>query len=169
MRRNARCLSGYRRGINNLKHNAITKILVSISLLLVIATSHAENLTMTRTKQTFPEAMLKLQETIHDLGYTVSRVQRIDIGLTTSGFATDKYRIVFFSTAKEIDLISKEYPHLLPYVPWKIAIFAEEQDTILVTANPMSFSDKKYPGADKHLSKWASDIDKMMDIMRKSE
>ena len=91
-----------------MKHNAIKKVLLGIFLLLVIATSHAENLTMARTKQTFPEAMLKLQETIGDLGYTVSRVQRIDIGLTSSGFATDKYRIVFFSTAEEINLISKK-------------------------------------------------------------
>ena len=68
-----------------MKHNAIKKVLLGIFLLLVIATSHAENLTMARTKQTFPEAMLKLQETIGDLGYTVSRVQRIDIGLTSSG------------------------------------------------------------------------------------
>ena len=152
-----------------MKHNTISKVLLGISLLLVVATSHAENLTMARTKQTFPEAMLKLQETIGDLGYTVSRVQRIDIGLTSSGFATDKYRIVFFSTTEEINLISKKYPHLIPYIPWKIALFAEEQDTLLVTANPMSFSDKKYPGADKYLLKWKSDIDKIMEIMRKSE
>lgn len=133
------------------------------------ATSHAENLIMARTNQTFPEAMLKLQETIRETGYTVSRVQRIDIGLTSSGFATDKYRIVFFSTEKEISEISNNYPHLIPYMPWKIALFAEEQNTVLVTANPMSFSDKKHPGADKYLSKWKRDIEKIMDILRKSE
>lgn len=147
----------------------MTKIILSISLFFVIATSHAENLMMTRTKQNFPEAMLKLQETIRDLGYTISRVQRIDIGLTSSGFATDKYRIVFFSTEKEINLISEKYPHLVHYIPWKIAIFAEEQDTLLVTANPMSFSNSHYPGADKFLSKWKIDIEKIMTIMRKSE
>ena len=134
-----------------------------------MATSHAENLIMARTNQTFPEAMLKLQETISEVGYTVSRVQRIDIGLTSSGFATDKYRIVFFSTEKEIDEISKNYPHLIPYMPWKIAIFAEEQNTLLVTANPMSFSSEKYPGADKYLSKLKSNIEIILDILRKSE
>lgn len=124
---------------------------------------------MARTKQSFPEAMLKLQETIRDFDYTVSRVQRIDIGLTKSGYATDKYRIVFFATEKEIDLISKKYPHLTPYIPWKIAIFAEQQDTLLVSANPMQFSDKKYPGADKYLSKWKKDIEKILNILRESE
>lgn len=134
-----------------------------------MATSHAENLIMTRTTQSFPEAMSLLQETIRGIGYKVSRVQRIDIGLTSSGFATDKYRIVFFSTAEEMEIISKEYPHLIPYMPWKIAIFAEEQDTLLVTGNPMSFSNKKYPGADKYLSRWKKDIEKILDIMRNAE
>lgn len=152
-----------------MKYNNLTKFLIGISLLLIIATSQAEQLMMARTKQTFPEAMLKLQETIRDVGYTVSRVQRIDIGLTKSGYATDKYRIVFFGTEKEITLISKKYPHLIPYIPWKIAIFAEQQDTLLVTANPMQFSNKQYPGADKYLLKWKNDIEKIMNILRKSE
>lgn len=145
------------------------KILISFFLFFVITTSQAEQLIMARTKQNFPEAMLKLQETIRNFDYTVSRVQRIDIGLTASGYATDKYRIVFFGTEKEVALISKKYPHLTPYIPWKIAIFAEQQDTLLVTADPMQFSNKKYPGADKYLLKWKKDIQKIMDILRKSE
>jgi len=145
------------------------KIIISFFLLFFIITSHAEELMMARTKQTFPEAMLKLQETIREFGYTISRVQRIDIGLTKSGYATDKYRIVFFGTDKEISLISKKYPHLIPYIPWKIAIFAEQQDTLLVTADPTQFSDKKYPGADIYLSKWKKDLQKILNILRESE
>lgn len=124
---------------------------------------------MARTKQTFPEAMLKLQDTIRNFDYTISRVQRIDIGLTASGYATDKYRIVFFGTEKEISLITKKYPHLIPYIPWKIAIFAEQQDTLVITSNPMEFSNKKYPGADKYLLKWKKDIEEIFSIMRVAE
>jgi uncharacterized protein (DUF302 family) len=152
-----------------LKYNNLTKIFIGFSLLFFITTTQAEQLIMARTKQTFPEAMLKLQETIRDLNYTISRVQRIDIGLTNSGYATDKYRIVFFGTEKEIALISKKYPHLIPYIPWKIAIFAEQQDTLLVTANPMLFSNKQFPEADKYLLKWKNDIEKIMSTLRESE
>ena len=134
-----------------------------------MVTSQAEGLIMTRTKQTFPEAMLKLQDVIVTTGYVVSRVQRIDIGLTKSGYATDKYRIVFFGDKKEIAILSKNYPHLIPNIPWKIAIFAEQQDTLLVSADPMQFSDKKYPGADKYLLKWKKDIQKMFDYIRENE
>jgi hypothetical protein len=152
-----------------LKYNNLTKIIISFFLFFVIATSQAEQLIMARTKQNFPEAMLKLQETILNFNYKISRVQRIDIGLTASGYATDKYRIVFFGTEKEIAFISNKYPHLIPYIPWKIAIFAEQQDTLLVAADPMQFSNKKYPGADKYLLKWKKDIQKIMDILRESE
>ena len=134
-----------------------------------MATSQAEGLIMSRTKQTFPEAMLKLQDVIVTTGYVVSRVQRIDIGLTKSGYATDKYRIVFFGNKNEIAMLSKNYPHLIPNIPWKIAIFAEQQDTLLVSADPMQFSDKKYPDADKYLLKWKKDIKKMFDYIREHD
>ncbi len=152
-----------------MKSYNITKFIISFALFFFIATSHADGLMIARTKQTFPEAMLKLQETILDFNYKISRVQRIDIGLTASGYATDKYRIVFFGTEKEINFVSNKYPHLIPYIPWKIAIFAEQQDTLLVTANPMRFSNKKYPGADKYLLKWKKDLEKIMAILRESE
>jgi len=145
------------------------KIIVGLILSLLIATTQAEELLMARTKQSFPEAMLKLQETILKLGYKVSRIQRIDIGLTKSGYETDKYRIVFFSTEKEVAEVSKKYPHLVPYIPWKIAIFAEQQDTLLVSADPIQFSNKKYPGADKYLLKWKKDTQNIMQILRQSE
>ena len=145
------------------------RIFISLVIGLLISTSQAEELMMARTKQSFPEAMLKLQETILDMGYKISRIQRIDIGLTKSGFETDKYRIVFFATAKDVAEISKKYPHLVPYIPWKIAIFAEQQDTLLVSADPMQLSNKKYPGADKYFSKWKKDTRQIMQILRKSE
>lgn len=147
----------------------MTKIILSFVLLFGISSAYAEGLIMTRTKQNFPEAMLKLQETIKNIGYKVSRVQRIDIGLTKSGYATDKYRIVFFGEAKEIKDISNKYPHLIPHIPWKIAIFAEQQDTLLVAADPMQFAHNQFPDANKYLLKWKKDIQKIMNTMRNSE
>lgn len=134
-----------------------------------MTTSHAEQLLMARTKQNFPEAMSKLQETLAEFKYTVSRVQRVDIGLTASGYVTDKYRVVFFGRKAEIDFLSDKFPHLIPYIPWKIAIFAEQEDTLLVTSDPMLFSNKNYPEADKYLQKWKEDIDKILTIMRDTE
>lgn len=143
--------------------------LAATILLLCSSASYAEQLIMTRAKQTFPEAMLKLQDVINNAGYTLSRVQRIDIGLTKSGYATDKYRIVFLGKNKNIKMISEKYPHLVPYVPWKIIIFAEQQETLLISANPMNFSHKKYPGADRYLKTLKKDIERIFTNVSKTE
>lgn len=169
MQKHARHLYGYYRGIYILKNIKIFISFLFFLLLINFSSLQAEGLMMARTKQTFPEAMLKLQDTIRSYNYKISRVQRIDIGLTKSGYATDKYRIVFIGKKNEIDYISYKHPHLIPYIPWKIAIFSEQQDTLLVTADPMQFSNKKYPDADRFLSKWKTDLHEIINTLRNSE
>ena len=119
------------------------KRLLQISLMIcvfVTSSASAEDLLMFRSKQTFPEAMLALQSSIGEHGYTVSRVQRVDIGLTKSGYKTDKYRIVFFGKASEIKAIKFTVPEMIPYLPLKVAIFAEGDETMLVAANPVQYA-----------------------------
>lgn len=109
--------------------------LVAMFLLLFSTAVAAEDLFMVRTQLSFPEAMAVLQQTIRETGYQVSRVQRIDIGLTTSGYKTDKYRVVFFGKLEEIRTLSDKYPELVAYMPLKIAIFAENDETILLASS----------------------------------
>ena len=126
--------------------------------LSLVAASVAEDIFMTRTQQTFPEAMLELQQQIKSHGYTLSRVQRVDIGLTKSGYKTDKYRVVFFGKADEIKWVGDNYPEWIPYLPLKIAIFSEAQDTLLITSDPeeIFFSDDaKFK---KIITRWKKDI-----------
>ena len=61
------------------------KTLVSLLFvcLLVPVSAFADDLIMRRVAMTFPEAMNALQTSIAQEGYTVSRVQRVDIGLTS--------------------------------------------------------------------------------------
>ena len=54
--------------------------LVSAILLVLCSAAQAEDIIMTRSVLPFPEAMLALQQSIGEHGYTLSRVQRIDIG-----------------------------------------------------------------------------------------
>ncbi|MDZ7661436.1 DUF302 domain-containing protein [Thiohalophilus sp.] len=146
------------------------RLALLFSLLIVLAPAYsADRLLMARTEQAFPEAMLKLQETIKKHGYTVSRVQRVDIGLTQFGYKTDKYRVVFFGKAEEIRRMSKEYPQLIPYLPLKIAIFAEEEDTLLVSFSPLQLLETDEPELNSVLEKWAADLQAMLADMRSSE
>ena len=130
----------------------------------------ASDLLMVRTQQSFPEAMLALQTSVREHGYAVTRVQRIDIGLTGMGYKTDKYRIVFVGKPKEIQYLINKYPVLAAYMPPKISIFAEHDETVLVTANPKIYADMIDDDRDKILFKrWESDIYSVFDDIRTAE
>jgi len=132
-------------------------------------TAFAAHMLMARTPQSFPEAMLKLQEVIRNKGYVVSRVQRVDIGLTSSGYQTDKYRVVFYGVPEEIARLSKKYPALISYLPLKISIFAEGKDTILVTANPQHLKKAGDAALARAINKWERDLVDIFAEMREEE
>lgn len=126
----------------------------------------AEDLLMARVPMTFPEAMLKLQGTLKKHNHTLSRVQRVDIGLTSKGYKTDKYRIVFYGQADEVRQLADEYPQLIPYLPHNIAIFAEEEDTILVAVNPEMLFESGDPKLKAIVKKWHADLQLILKDMR---
>jgi len=130
----------------------------------------ASDLIMVRTQQDFPEAMLTLQTSITEHGYAITRVQRIDIGLTGMGYETDKYRVVFVGKSKEIQYLVDKHPVLAAYMPPQVSIFAEEGDTVLITANPMIYADMIDDEADKILfRRWESDVYSVFDDIRKAQ
>lgn len=142
-------------------------ILLACSLLTASAFGAEERLLMMRSTQSFPETMLAVQKTLGEYGYTVSRVQRVDIGLTTSGFKTDKYRIVFFGKPEEIRRLSKEHPELIPYLPLKMTLFAEEDETVLVAMDPTVLYDVVPTEEFRYqLMRWKNDIEAIMDELR---
>ena len=126
----------------------------------------AEDLLMARVPMTFPEAMLKLQNTLKKYNHTLSRVQRVDIGLTAKGYKTDKYRIVFYGQADEIRQLADEYPQLIPYLPHKIAIFAEDEETMLVAVNPEMLFLTDDPKLQATMKKWHNDLQLIFKDMR---
>lgn len=127
--------------------------------LLLPAALVAEEMIMIRSLLPFPEAMLALQESIAAHGYTVSRVQRIDIGLTGMGYKTDKYRVVFAGKIDEIRELTSKSPELTPYLPPKVSIFAEGEQTILVTINPRIYAEIAGDKIDPVIfDRWESDL-----------
>lgn len=128
-------------------------------LLLMSTLLNAEDVIMVRSVLPFPEAMLALQESIAAHGYTVSRVQRIDVGLTGMGYETDKYRVVFAGKIHEIRELTAKSPELTPYLPPKVSIFAEGEDTVLVTINPTIYADIAGDAVDPVIFyRWESDL-----------
>lgn len=113
----------------------------------MILQAEQQKLIMGRSSEAFPETMSALQEEIKNAGYTISIVQRVDIGLTGMGFQTDKYRVVFFARPEEIKTLPKKHPKLTPYLPLAIAIFAEQDETILTAMSPHYIEQTHVPGS----------------------
>lgn len=145
-------------------------VIVTAMVLLMPRYVLADNLILVRTKHSFPEAMLALQESIKNYGYTVSRVQRVDIGLTKSGYKTEKYRVVFFGKNDETLNAANSNKDLIAYLPLKISIYAEDKETIIVTLNPLVlkqfFPDKKLAPV---FERWAKDVNDIISATLKSE
>ena len=141
-----------------------------LGLLLFIACMPVQaiitgELIMVRSDKTFSEAMEVLQDSIKSQGYTQSLVHRVDTGLTKSGYPTDKYRVVFFGKAEQIKTLIKTHPELIPYLPLKIAIYAEAEETLLVTSDPAIFIDLyPDPRLRKVFKQWHEDV---ISIMKK--
>lgn len=137
----------------------LTTVFLLCSLLQFPSAANAEEIIMTRSVLAFPEAMLALQESISAHGYTVSRVQRIDIGLTGMGYKTDKYRVVFAGKLEEIRQLTDKVPELTAYLPPKISIFAEGEQTVLVTLNPQLYAEIAGDAIDPIIfTHWESDL-----------
>ncbi len=142
------------------------------STLFAMSGAQAEHqeLIMGRSAEAFPETMSALQEEIKKAGYTISIVQRVDIGLTGMGFQTDKYRVVFFGKPEEIKMLPQKYPKLTPYLPLAIAIFAEKDETILTAMSPHFIEHTYAPASDTNnaelhdiLQRWQKDIESIIE------
>ena len=147
-----------------------TALMALAAMLAMTSAAWGEQLMMVRSTQSFPEAMSTLQTSITDHGYKVSRVQRVDIGLTGNGFKTDKYRIVFFGKPQEVRELTRRYPELIPYLPWPITIFAEGEQTLAVTANPADLRAlDTTPELHAVLQRWHNDIRSILEDVRNAE
>lgn len=135
------------------------KITLSLLLMVISSLLQAEDLLMMRSSQPFPETMSELQAIIKKHGYVVSRVQRVDIGLTQMGYKTDKYRVVFFGKHDELQALTDKFPELIAYLPLKIAIFSENTQTLLVTVDPIQlrkmFTDETLQ---TYFKNWSKDV-----------
>ena len=151
-----------------MKH-LISSVLACVTFFVSVSVN-AQDVMIARSKLNFPEAMSSLQNAIIDHKYTLSRVQRIDIGLTKAGFKTDMYRVVFFGKQKELKWISDEYPGLAAYLPLKIAIFAEGEEAVAVALDPGHYiqvaNDARLKGI---YDRWASDVKSILKVFRTSE
>ena len=137
---------------------------IAILLLsLVSLPAQAQDILTVRSEQDFETTLSLLKNNIESHGYTVAHVQRCDLGLMKAGHTTDLYRVIFLGKLDEMRRLTKDRPELTPYLPLKIAIFAEGEHTIVSTINPAALSNLF---ADENLHsqfrRWESDLSSIL-------
>ncbi len=137
----------------------LLRIFLALGLLTLPFMASAQGILTVRSALDFEDSMPALKASIEAHGYTVSHVQRCDSGLEGSGYETDRYRILFFGKIDEVRNLSAEYPGLIPFLPLKIALFAEGDNSIVAAMNPVALGEF-YPDEKlrSQFRRWESDI-----------
>ncbi|MGV6827286.1 MAG: DUF302 domain-containing protein [bacterium] len=146
------------------------RFLLAVFLLIFASGVHSGGLQMIRTSVGFEAAMVVLQESVEAHGYTVAHIQKCDGGMAEFDYKTDFYRVVFFGKLDEVRSISEKHPEMIPFLPLKIALFAEGNETVVVSIDPVAFSDF-FPDDELQIQfqRWSSDIRSILGDIRDSD
>ncbi|MDH3760659.1 MAG: DUF302 domain-containing protein [Gammaproteobacteria bacterium] len=149
---------------------SLIKLWMALALSLTSLPGIAQNILTVRSVQDFEHSMTSLQSSIETHGYKVAHVQRCDSGLTGLGYETDRYRVVFFGKHEEVRRLSADFPELIPFLPLKIAVFAEGEQTIISSINPTSLGEFY---ADDRLriqfKRWENDLRSILTDMQQGD
>ncbi len=144
-------------------------VLVFLGCWSAVTQVSAGHTLMVRTAHSFETAMGILQQTLEEYGYSVAHVQRCDGGMADFGYKSDFYRVVFFGKIDEVRDLSDKYPELIPYLPLKILLFAEKDETVLVALNPLELAELFEPGDLRiQFKRWHSDVTSILQEVRTS-
>lgn len=146
------------------------KLFTGIFLILAVAfpAQADQNLVMARSSAKAQHVMDVLKETLPEYGYSVAHTQRCDGGMAEFHYKTDFYRVVFFGKLEEVRKILARHPEMSPYLPLKIAVIAENDETVLAAVDPRALSPlfPDDPQLQLQFARWYNDIQAMLDEMR---
>lgn len=136
------------------------KTFLALFLTSIILTCHADpSILMARSGEKADVSFQQTKTLLEEYGYTVAFVQTCDGGMKKLGYQSDFYRVIFFGKPEEIRTISNNYPSLTPFIPLKMVVFAENDETVISVINPENFSvASNNPQLQVLLERWKSDL-----------
>lgn len=150
----------------------MTRYLSLLMLLLVILSGmsvRADDMLMGRIPMKAEIVLEYVRTSVEEHGYKIAHLQLCDGGMTDFGYKTDFYRVVFFGKVEEVRMISADYPELVSYLPLKIAVIAEKNETLLTVLNPEAL--KPYFDDERiqiQLGRWRNDLVSIFDDVRRA-
>ena len=151
----------------------LSSLVLGVSLLAATAsTAWASDQLMTvRAEQSFAVTLEQAQAALQDNGFKVAHVQRCDKGMEGMGYDTDKYRVIFFGRLQEVRELTKRYPQLIPLFPFKLAVYAEGEDTMMSVMNPEGLTDilQADETLAKQLASWSDEFASVLAQVRDAQ
>ncbi|WP_456379073.1 DUF302 domain-containing protein [Thiolapillus sp.] len=141
---------------------------ICLALLFAFPVQADPTLVMARSSAKAAHVMDVLRETLPEYGYSVAHVQRCDGGMAEFDYKTDYYRVIFFGKVEEVRSILARHPQMAPYLPLKIVVIAENNETLLAAMDPRAL-DPMFPDDPElqlQFSHWYNDIQAMLNEMR---
>jgi len=148
---------------------ATLKMFLLGAVLLIAHASVADNMIMARVPLRAEIVLEYVKASVEEHGYTVAHLQLCDGGMQDFGYKSDFYRVVFFGKVDEVRMVSVHYPELVSYLPLKIAVIAEKDETLLTVLNPEAlapfFPDE---ALQIQLGRWQSDLVSIFNDVRRA-
>lgn len=136
---------------------------------LALSTSaNANDMMMARLPIKADIALEYVKASINEHEYTIAHEQLCDGGMTTFGYKTDTYRVLFFGKGEEIRMLSEKHPDIVSYLPLKMTVVAEKNETLLSILNP-EFLARYYNDRDVQitLQRWKNDFRSIFNDVRR--
>jgi uncharacterized protein (DUF302 family) len=142
---------------------------VLLLLVVIAGPVRSENMLMSRIPLAADVVLAYLQSSIEEHGYSIAHLQTCDDGLGDFGYKSDFYRVVFFGKVGEARRISARYPELVSYLPLKIAVIAERDETLLTVLNPEAL-EPYFPQEEIQiqLGRWHNDLVSILGDVRRA-
>jgi len=146
-------------------------LLITLFLLVSSAQAITNDMMMVRMHMKADVAIEYLKSALEQRGYAIAHMQKCDGGMHSFGYTTDFYRSIFFGKGAEAREISKAHPDFVSYIPLKMTVVAEREETVMSIVNPHVF-DRFYsddPMMLQHFKNWHHDIFSIFSDLRAAE
>ena len=149
------------------------KKLLLAALFLIASSAQAitNDMMMLRMHMKADMAIEYLKSALEQRGYAIAHTQKCDGGMHSFGYTTDFYRSIFFGKGAEAREISKAHPDFVSYIPLKMTVVAEREETVMSIVNPHVF-DRFYsddPMMLQYFKNWHHDILSIFSDLRAAE
>ena len=137
----------------------MVKILLFIFISLSVNVNADSGFLLKKINANFNQTWYSLYNQVKKSGYQTTYLQRCDFALKQRKYESNKYRILFFGKYENMEYLSKKYPKIVPFLPLKVVVIEEKNQTLLL-ANMPNILLEIVRGGDVHIiNKWQKDME----------